>query len=72
MLKINFKGGIYMTNNFWNFFEHTGQIEAYLTYLEFRRLTSKEFAEEMDKIQEEKYGRESLRLGNQGDGLSGE
>jgi len=61
-----------MSIPYWSFFENTGQVEAYLTYLEFRRLTSTEFAEEMDKEQEERYGRESLRACNQGDGLQGE
>lgn len=56
-------------NHYWFYFQHTGQIEAYLTYIEYRRLTSKEFAEEFDNLQKERYGRENLRLGDQGDGL---
>ena len=34
-------------NNYWQFFENTGNLDAYLTYLEFKRLTSGEYADEV-------------------------
>lgn len=48
----------------WKFFETTGSIEAYINYVEFRRLVESEFAEEK---QRELNGRESNGTGNQGD-----
>ena len=59
-------------NPYWFYFQHTGQIEAYLTYIEYRRLTSNEFSEDFDRIQKERYERNYLRTDSSGDGLSGE
>ena len=56
-----------MENYPWQFFERTGNIEAYLTYLEYRRLTDSEFAKEQDARQADIYDRESPWYCGEGD-----
>lgn len=64
-------------SNYWQFFENTGNLEAYLTYIEFRRLTSEENADEIIKevdVYDSQNGRHNLkrsentRLGQDADG----
>ena len=57
------------SNPYWFYFESTGQIEAYLTYKEFLRLTSGK-EENFDK-QGTDYGNQSLWFDSTGNGLSG-
>ncbi len=35
------------SQNYWDFFKRTGNLEAYLTYMEFLRLTASENADEI-------------------------
>ena len=51
-------------SNYWQFFENTGNLEAYLTYIEFRRLTSEENADEIIKevdVYDSQNGRHNLK-----------
>lgn len=66
--------------NYWQFFQNTGNLEAYLTYLEFRRLTEGENADEIINevdVYDSEDGRRNLkrsenaRLGQDVDGSDG-
>ncbi len=61
-----------MSDFSWNFFERTGNLEAYLTYLEYRRLTDSEFANEQESHQADIYDRESPWYCGEGDSSRGE
>ena len=50
--------------NYWQFFENTGNLEAYLTYIEFCRLTSEENADEITEevdVYDSQNGRHNLK-----------
>ena len=57
------------SNPYWFYFETTGQIEAYLTYREFLRLTGS--IKENSDEQGYDYGNQSLWFDSSGNGLSG-
>ena len=49
---------IMMTSG-WNFFEKTGNIEAYLLYKEFKRILNNEYAEEISEEHVDSYEQET-------------
>ncbi len=64
--------------NYWQFFERTGNLEAYLTYIEYCRLTQSENADEIIEevdVYDSQNGRRNLkrsedaRLGQDADGV---
>ena len=58
-----------MMTNGWNYFERTGDVEAYLLYREFKKLMDNEYADDFydDEEQVEEYEPETEGFDYQGD-----